>query len=131
MNLYEILPQELIDIIWNYIPMSCRALLTKEEYEKYHEEYILSNIRNYGGFIRYVIRENMYYVFKIHLNYYNTWKAKRSWKYQRQIFCDFADYVYFYSTKYPRIHYLLKEFENQKRKNKHRKMKSKYITWTN
>ena len=131
MNLYEVLPVELIEIIWKYIPMSCKALLTKEQYETYHEEYILSNIQNYSGFIRYVIRENMYYVFRIHLNYDHNWKAQRSWKYKKQTYCDFAEYVYFYSTKYPRIHYLLKEFEKVKRKNKHRKMKSKYIIWTN
>lgn len=135
MNLYEIFPSEIIEIIWNYIPTSKKALLTKECYEEYHEEHILPKITNYHGFMRYVIRNNMNYVFNIHLNYYGSWIAKRNWRYGKQIFCDFSEYINFYSIKFPKIHYILrefeKEFEKEKRKNKHRKMKSKYILWTN
>ena len=132
MNLCKIFPNEIIKLIWDFVPLETKVWVSKEYYEKYHRLVIYPKIiLKYSSFIRYVVRENMYYVFQIHLNYYNDWLTMRNWKYQKQIFSNFADYVLFISSKNGKILYLLKGFEKEHHKNKHRNKRIKYNKWTN
>ena len=132
MKLCQIFPLEILDLIWKFVPLEIKTCITKDYYETYHKLIIYPKIKlHYSSFIRYIVRENMYYVFQIHLNYYNDWLTMRNWKYQKQIFCNFADYVIFISSKNGKILYILKEFEKEHHKNKHRNKRIKYNKWTN
>lgn len=130
--LYDLFPNEILELIWDFVPLETKVYVTKKYYEKYHEKILYPKIKpHYSSFIRYTVRENMYYVFQMHLNYYNLWLSMRNWKYQKQIFCNFADYVSFISSKNGKILYLLKDFEKEHDKNKHRNKRIKYNKWTN
>lgn len=132
MNLCKIFPIEIVELIWKFVPLETKVWVSKEYYEKYHRLVIYPKIIiKYSSFIRYVVRENMYYVFQMHLNYYNDWLTLRNWKYQKQTFCNFADYVLFISSKNGKILYLLKEYEKEHCKNKHKNKRIKYTKWTN
>jgi len=131
-HLYTIFPPEIILIIWKYVSLQTKVYITKENYEKYHRLVIFPKIRPYySSFVRYVVNQNMWYVFQTHLNYYNEWLCMRNWKYKKQIFCNFTDYVLFVSSKNGKLLYLLKGFEKEHHKNKHRNKKDKYTKWTN
>jgi hypothetical protein len=131
MNLYTLLPSEIVEKIWNFLPLESKVLVLKKYYEKYHSKVILPKITNYDGYMRFVIRNNYSYLFKMNLNYYDSWVSKRNWKYKKQIFCNFADYIYFLTSNQPKIYYILKEFEKIHQKNKHKNIKHKYIKWSN
>ena len=102
MKLCQIFPLKILDLIWKFVPLEIKTCITKDYYETHHKLIIYPKIKlHYSSFIRYIVRENMYYVFQIHLNYYNDWLTMRNWKYQKQIFCNFADYVIFISSNNP------------------------------
>jgi len=79
MELCQIFPGEILELIWKFVPLETKVFVTKDYYETYHESIIYPKIKPYySSFIRYIVRENMYYVFQIHLNYYNDCLTMRN-----------------------------------------------------
>lgn len=127
------LPNELIDIIYSYMPSYKKVFLSKQSYIKYH--YLIQpKIVCYDSFIRACIRSDNNFVFNIHVIENNKkWLNKKKYNYNNNIF---ANYGYFL------MHYCIEQrAENCKKilidywnehglcQNRHKKIVSKHIRW--
>jgi hypothetical protein len=95
MKIKNKIPDELIDILFHYIPIKVKILLNKTFYLQYHSffyENILS--RNKENFIRFIIRSNNSFVFQQLLNEnYKKWiKDIKNYKFKNFIY---KNYIYF------------------------------------
>jgi hypothetical protein len=127
------LPNEIINIIKDYIPKSELVFTDKKNYFLYHH-LIKSKIKNYENYIRDMIRRDNDFVFKLILREnYNKWCEIKQYRYKNMIL---KNYVYF------TINYCIENDSNNCRnvitdyfkeqglgKNLHKKNVIKYIRW--
>lgn len=86
------LPQELIDIIKEYVPKSVFVFTNRENYSLYHF-LIRNSIKNYENYIRDTIRRDNEFVFNmIFRENYHKWCGIKQYRYKNMIF---KNYVYF------------------------------------
>ena len=97
MNLYYItlLGDDILNLIYSYIPPASLYLLTKSQYILHHEAIALIPSKHaYHNFIRDVIRNKRDYVFsqivKEHLFIWNTWNLYR---FQNSTYNNYAGYI--------------------------------------
>ena len=88
------LPDELIDIIQSYIPISTLLLLNKTNYELYHKhvkQFIPRNL--YETYVRSIVRKDCDYVFRqILYENFDKWLKIKKYQYQNTVFLN---YLYF------------------------------------
>jgi len=133
----KILPDELEDIVYSYIPKSVTIFLTKQKYiEGHHLIRSLINRKNIENYIRSMIRQDNDFVFKqLIVENYNRWINMKKYYYKE---CIFSNYIYFLesyaidneSIKCRKIIIDLFEEEGLS-KNRHKKNTIKYIKWKN
>jgi len=129
------LPDSLIEIIYNYIPLIVKVFLTKKNYLKYH--YVIRNaIKKHSveNYIRATIRQDNNFVFKqLLVENYKKWLNMKKYYYRQ---CIYANYIYFldsYSIENDSnkcrelIFLLLKDLGLSK--NQHKKKAVNYIRW--
>jgi len=128
-----LLPDELINIIKEYVPKKEFIFTNRENYFLYHH-LIKKYIKNYENYIRDTIRKDNDFVFKLILREnYNKWCEIKQYRYKNMIF---KNYVYF------TISYCIENDSNNCRnnineffkehglgKNLHKKNVVKYIRW--
>jgi hypothetical protein len=128
-----VLPDEIIDIIKEYIPKKALVFTNRENYDLYHP-LIKNTIKNYENYIRDMIRRDNYFVFnKIVRENFKKWYEIKQYRYKNMIFKN-----YFYFT----INYCIENESNNCRmiinvflkehgldKNLHKKNVFKYIRW--
>ena len=129
----QYLPDELIQIIKEYVPIIVIVFTNKENYNLYHF-YIKKYIINYENFIRDTIRRDHSFVFnKIIEENYKKWLNKKNYIYKN---FKYKNYIYFI------IDYCIENSSTQCRnmilellkvyglcQNQHKKNISKHIRW--
>ena len=129
------LPNELMDIIYSYIPISITLLLTKDNYIKNHKilkKYIDKfEIENY---IRSMIRQDYDLVFQNLLVENNKkWLKMKNYLYKNSIYSNYLIFLEYYcienqSTKCRKLMNELFEKLGLS-KNQHKKNRVRYIRW--
>jgi hypothetical protein len=127
------LPDELIKVIYDFLPRFILANLSKKNYIKYHL-YISKRIINYDSFIRSCIRNENDMVF-----YYNViennkkWLNKKKYIYNNNIFANYGFFLMHFciEQKADKCKNILCDFWEQHGlcQNRHKKIVSKHIRW--
>ena len=129
------LPQDLINIIKEYIPKKILIFTNRENYNLYHcvlKQYI-SNIDNY---IRYIVKFDYSFVFqKVIRENYKKWFEIKNYRYKDMIFPDYFYFITNYCIENEssncRKSILIFLKEHGLNKNLYKKKFVKYIKWKN
>jgi hypothetical protein len=88
----ENLPDEIKNIVWEYIPLVTKAFVTKENYLKYHNLMFSSSLQK-DSYIRDMIKRDNDFVFNQLMNdYYYRWIKIKNYLYNNSIYLN---YIYF------------------------------------
>jgi hypothetical protein len=88
----ENIPDELKNIVWEYVPLITKAFVTKENYLKYHR-IILSNCLQKESYIRDMIKRDNDFVFNQIVNEcYTKWIRIKKYVYKDS---RYLNYLYF------------------------------------
>ena len=127
------MPNELLEIIKEYINKKTLVFVNKTYYNLYHTV-IKKYINKYESYTRDIIRRDNYLVFQqICKENFNDWLNNKQYRYKSMIFNNYIYFVMFFciendSEKCRDI--LLNIFEERKfGKNLHKKNVIKYIKW--
>jgi hypothetical protein len=131
----KLLPDELEDIVYSYIPKSITIFLTKKKYiEQHHLIRSFINKKNIENYIRSMVRQDNDFVFKLLLSEnYNRWLNMKKYYYKECIFANYLIFLESYaidndSKKCRNLIINLFEEEGLS-KNRHKKNTIKYIRW--
>lgn len=96
----EHFPNEIKEIIYYYIPIEVKMNLTKDCFINNYIKKI-TIIPNYDSYIRYLIRNNHYFIFKLNfdINKFN-WFNLKNWRYDRSKYKNYNEYLKHYSSKH-------------------------------
>jgi len=131
-----LLPEELVDIIYEYVLYKVKIFLTKDMYIFNH--YLIRSFINRNkieDYFRTTIRKDNDYVFKILLyENYKNWIAIKQYYYKGQIFLNYLYFIraYCYDNYSEKCIEIIKKFfiEQGLQKNLHKKKTIHYIKWT-
>jgi hypothetical protein len=133
----NLLPMELLDIIYSYIPERVLIFLTKKQYlQKHHTIKNYINKKNIENYIRTTIRQDNHFVFGQMLieNWYK-WINMKQCYYKHCIYSNYLIFLEEYCLENESIkcrNVISELFEKQGlSKNKHKKKVVKYIKWKN
>jgi len=127
------LPEELIILIKDYIPVTKIISVNKTNYSLYH--YLLKkHIPKYENYIRDVIRRDCDFVFNnLLIENYNKWFEIKNYIYKNMIFKNYIYFVIHYciENESSKCRSVIKDFlkEHGLCKNRHKKNIVKYIKW--
>lgn len=129
------LPQELIDIIKEYIPKHILAFTNKQNYNLYHS-FIKKSINMYENYIRDTIRRDNLFVFEFIIKEnYKKWINIKNYNYKNIVFNNYISFIIHYCIENESdncknfIIYFMKE--HGLCKNQHKKNIIKHIRWKN
>lgn len=128
------LPQDVVNIIHDFIPRTALLFTNKFYYTLYHK-ILRGSIKNYETYIRDVIRRDNDFVFqKILEENVDKWLNMRQYRYKNKVFSNYFYFVIDYciendSDKCREIMTILIK-ERQLCKNLHKKNIVKYVRWT-
>jgi hypothetical protein len=131
----NLLPDELEDIVYSYIPKCVTIFLTKQNYLREH--YLIKKfikIKNTENYIRSMVRQDNDFVFtQLLVENYNKWLNMKKYYYKECIFGNYLMFLESYaidndSVKCRKILFDLFKKESLS-KNKHKKNTNKYIRW--
>jgi hypothetical protein len=129
------LPNELIDLIKEYLPEKQLVFTDKKHYLKFHH-LIKPYIKNYENYIRDMIRRDNDFVFNLIIreNYHRWYKIKQ-YRYKNMIFKNYLYFTinYCIENESNSCKNVINEFlkEHGLGKNLHKKNIIKYIKWKN
>ena len=134
-KIINILPDELVRYIKEYIPKRKFVFTNRENYNLYHH-LIKPYIKDYENYVRCMIRQDNEFVFKkIFEENYSKWYEIRQYKYKNMIFNNYLYFVINYCIENDSDN-CIKSFsvffkEHGLCKNLHKKNVVKYIKWMN
>jgi len=129
------LPNEIKDIIFEYIPNYRLIFINKFYYNSYHN-LLIPFIQNYESFVRDMIRRDNFFVFKkvIEENIHR-WLKKKIYIYKNMIFNNHIYFIIYYCVENnsENCRKLLQDFliKHDLCRNLHKKKVIKYIKWNN
>lgn len=129
------LPNEIKDIIFEYIPNYRRVFINKFYYNSYHN-LLTPFIQNYESYVRQMIRNDNTFVFdKIMRENIDLWIKNKKYYYENMIFNNHIYFIMYYCIKHDseNCRKLLNEFlsKHDLCRNLHKKKVIKYIKWNN
>lgn len=127
------LPQELVNMIQEYIPYSTLVFLNKHYYQKYHG-LLRKHIGHYEKYVRDVIQRDNEYVFnQILRENMDLWIDRRNYFYKNMQFNNYIYFILYFCTEHQSNRcreILMDHFEKRDLcRNLHKKNLMKYITW--
>lgn len=131
MSQFATLPNEIIDVIYQFIPKHLLVFTSWNYYDNYH--YLLKPfIKNYESYLRYIIRRDHDFIFsKVIDENCNNWIKIKYYLYNNNIFSDYTFFLLHYSieNQSDKCKLLLKELiaKLYKNKNQPKKNNTKYI----
>ena len=96
MEYLNVLPEDVVGVIGEFLPLEISVFLNKKNYEN-NQEYITCDDKN----IRKIIRNDYDYLFlqKLRFNY-KRWNKIRKWVYKNQIYPTFNVYLRYLCVDY-------------------------------
>ena len=130
------LPIELADIIYLYIPLSTKQLLTPKKFNEHYNQKMksmtFSEYSKHDSYIRDVVRTNRVFVFrKLISNAYLVWDRNKIWRWKNLKFPDYISYLRYLSVKYkkPQIKSIIEINKKYLSRKKPKKISSRNILW--
>ena len=130
------LPNELVNIIYLFIPLSTKQLLTPKFFNEYYNQkiktMIFSKYSKHDSYVRDIIRNNRIYVFKkLIYNAYLAWEKNKIWRWKNLKFPDYLSYLRYLSIKYrkPQIKNIIEINKKYLSRKKPKKISSRNILW--
>ena len=132
MEYLNILPEDIVNLIGEFLPLTITVFLNKKNYED-NQEFITCDDKN----IRNIIRKDYYYLFQQKLKKnYKKWNKIRRWIYKNEIYPTFNIYlrylcINFQSSKCKKI---LDDYEKEIgsfKKKKFKNIRSIRCRWSN
>ena len=100
-DILPFLPEEIIDIIWNYIPLTQKIFVNKNHYTQLH--YLVDTLvpsARYNSYVRDIIRNDCRYVFNFLLTRnFTHWLNKYNYKYNNILYPDYINFILNYACK--------------------------------
>ena len=129
----NLLPDELIEIIKEYIPKHILVFTNKTNYNLYHT-FIKPKISLYENYIRDIIRRDNLFVFEVVLREnYKIWINKKNYHYKGLIFNNYMLFIHYYCMENDSDNCKTTLFMFIKEKglcqNQHKKNIIKHIRW--
>ena len=132
------LPLELVNIIYLYIPLSIKGLLTvnffREYYNKRLNSMIFSEYSKHDTYIRDLVRNNRTLPFRLLINNaFLVWERNRIWRWKNLKFPDYLSYINYLAIKYkrPQIKNIIDVNKKYLSRKKPKKISSRNILWNN
>jgi hypothetical protein len=98
-NLISTMPLEIKEIIYYYISDNVKSNLTKKLFIDYYEEK-RKTIPFYKSYIRYLIRNNHEFIFRLNVNINRShWFNLKNWKYNNKIYSNYLCYLKEYANR--------------------------------
>ena len=128
------LPEDVVNIIYDFIPKTALLFTNKFYYTLYHKA-LRSSIKKYETYIRDVIRRDNDFVFhKIVEENINRWLNMRQYRYKNKVFSNYFYFVidYCIENDSDKCREIMADLikERQLCKNLHKKNVVKYVRWT-
>ncbi len=130
------LPLELVNIIYLYIPLSIKGLLTvnffREYYNKRLNSMIFSEYSKHDTYIRDLVRNNRTLPFRLLINNaFLVWERNRIWRWKNLKFPDYLSYIRYLSIKYkkPQMKNIIDVNKKYLSRKKPKKISSRNILW--
>ena len=130
------LPLELVNIIYLYIPLSIKGLLTvnffREYYNKRLNSMIFSEYSKHDTYIRDLVRNNRTLPFSLLINNaFLVWERNRIWRWKNLKFPDYLSYIRYLSIKYkkPQMKNIIDVNKKYLSRKKPKKISSRNILW--
>tara|TARA_Y100000591_G_C21746703_1_gene652372 strand:+ start:279 stop:728 length:450 start_codon:yes stop_codon:yes gene_type:complete len=96
-DIIAVLPNEIIKIIYQYIPLHIRCILTLHDYKKYMSNYNLKDIisqQNWHSFIRSIVRNDYELVFsKLLIQNWNIWCKHKRYQYKNSTYHTYILFI--------------------------------------
>ena len=104
MKLYEVLPLEILEIIWSFLPEERKTFVSKTYYKKYHKLYIYPNLKpRFDSYMRFVIRNNYLFLMEQNLtDHYEWWIKLYNRNYKHETYTTYIHYLLTISIEYNR-----------------------------
>lgn len=135
MTLLIDLPDDLVRLIWEYVPTIKRVFTHKRMYEQHHE-ILRTAIPRYDQYVLDMIQRDCHIVFEhILRENINHWMRRVQHRYKNMVFNNYIYYIVHYCSEYNAhdckeiVHDYLQK--RQLCRNLHKKNVVKYIKWTN
>ena len=120
-----ILPDDLLYLIWNFLPSDKRVWFSKEMYYKNYKIHITKmqiNDTLYTSYIRFLVRKNLFIPLSLNINHNKKYKlfmlTNRKYKYKANYFQNFIEFLFFYciENRSQQCQNLLKEYYSELKK---------------
>ena len=130
------LPIELVNIIYLYIPLSTKGVLTSIMFVDYYSEkmktMIFSEYSKHDTYIRDIVRTNRTYIFRMLIsNALLIWEKNKVWRWKNLKFPDYLSYINYLTIKYkkPQIKSIIDVNKKYLSRKKPKKISSRNILW--
>ena len=92
--IYKLLPDEILTIVYSFLPYQQRVILNKTNYITYHT-YLVFPTDNLETFIRKAVRKDIALVFKFYLHKnINRWvKVMKNYRYKNMIYHNYLKFL--------------------------------------
>jgi len=132
------LPEDICGVIYIFLPLRTKALLTKKQFlENYRIKIKSMNFNNYAKYdtyIRDIVRNRREISFNIVLRAaFIHWIKPKTWKIENMSFPDYLSYVRYLIILYdsPRLKSEITDTKNHLARKSYKKIRSKNISWSN
>lgn len=129
----DILIDDVLGVIFDFIPITTKRMLNKQ----WHNKYTAPNPKRMNTFMRAVIRHDQYFIFEYYLTInYTKWRKISPWLYKNMKFHNYIEFIRYLCCEHTsgRCQCKLKALEDKlkpNRKKKYKKMKIRSIRWNN
>ena len=129
------LPDDIINLIKEFIPRQTLVFTSKTYYDLYHHT-IKNTIPLYENFVRDIIRRDNHVVFeKVIGENIDLWMKNRQYRFKNMIFNNYIYFIVYYciENNSERCREIIHEYLKKRDlcRNLHKKNVVKYIKWTN
>lgn len=132
----DILPEEIIKIIYDFLPISNKMLLTKKLFNMY---YYVNNKdikinKQYANYLRFLIQKKCYIHVDIIFHIFcGKFISMQKWKYKNKTYPNFLVYLKDHALKNnsQKCYELIKNLLEPSKKNKYKRIRTRNIRWSN
>ena len=132
----EYLPDEIIKIIYDFLPTVSKMLLTKKLFNSHY--YIINKkkkiTKKYHNYLRFLIQKKCYLHFDIILHIHcGKFISIKKWKYKNSTYPNFLVYLKEYALKNnsQNCYEMIKKLLEPSKKNKYKRIRTRNIRWSN
>ena len=128
-SLLDQLPEDMIRVIGDFLPIQTRIWLSRKEYVQYR--CTIGIPYSFDSYIRRVIRNDYDFILQIQFNKnYKTWRKGNPWYYKNYTLPSYLDYLNFLCIEHESQK--CRKIVKEKRKRKHKKIRIRNNnTWSN